>query len=383
MANKIIRVGVSGISGTVGFAFCSNLRFNRNYQIQALHREPRSKDAEQLQRLCAVHQNFTGINNINLISNANNEFNIDALEKSVNETDAFIHLAAYSRRKIPDDQAGEVLKTNVLWTAVLSRMALKAKAKRFIYASTTLIYDCFVPKNLCKTGAEEKEGLSENVALDMAAYKDWLAKVTPLINQYSSEMTRNEKVDDPSAFIAALLAQYPIPNGTRDLYPLSKYMGEQIVSGLWDNGIEGINLRFSPIFGPSPVDSPTRVIPFIISLINSGKELTAMPWSTCMIYLNDVITAINNAVMNPITRENSTIHLGPHLKRYPQIEVIRHLLKAAGKQEPIKLIEAPQRCDNMLDTSRAQQELILPETPIEEALKDTYEYFIGNRLGKK
>ncbi len=334
-----MRIGITGATGTLGHALIQEVTI-------------RQKQPVEIQAYRRMH----------------NDIDLDASRRVMTNTDVFVHFAAWTAHKIPENKAAEVIKTNVLWTAVLVRLALESRTARFIFASSRMVY------NLAKAAPE---GVTEDAELDLSQYQGWLTNVLPQIYTYAGEFIRRAEGESPQEFCSYLLARNPIPNGARDLYALSKYMGEKIVSLFWLSGREGICLRFAPVFGPSPVDRPDRAVPMLINMINSGREVTVMPWETAFLYLGDLAPAMAQALDAPVERKESVIHLGPHLRRYSQEAVARMLLKISGKELPVRAINAPPRRDELLDVSRARRILCLKETPIETALRETLKFFLG------
>ena len=214
-----MKIGVTGATGTIGFAFCRQLQESMaRVNINALCRKPSFPD--QAQKYATVKE---GLQGIKWVETGIETLNPATLRQLTDQCQVIAHFAGWVAHKIPEDQAGNVIKLNVLWPAILSLLARESGATRFLYASTRMIYG-FIPKT--PEGEKIKAaGLTEEALLDLSEYKSWMETTLPEIPGFAADYVRGSSTNIDS-FVSHLLQAHPIPNGTRDLYGLSKYMGE-------------------------------------------------------------------------------------------------------------------------------------------------------------
>jgi len=141
MINMTIKTGVTGATGTSGFAFCRQLQESMaRVNINALCRKPSFPD--QAQKYATVKE---GLQGIKWVETGIETLNPATLRQLTDQCQVIAHFAGWVAHKIPEDQAGNVIKLNVLWPAILSLLARESGATRFLYASTRMIYG-FIPK---------------------------------------------------------------------------------------------------------------------------------------------------------------------------------------------------------------------------------------------
>jgi nucleoside-diphosphate-sugar epimerase len=367
-----LTVGVTGVTGTIGHAFCRDIIKNRpDVRINAYHSTASAPGSDRRRRLDIVQRELKG-GNINWVDYRDNYLELDALKQLVGGSDIVVHFAGWVDHKVPADRVRYVLEANVVWPAILSALAWECRAARFLFASTRMVYTltaAAIPANGIS------EGFTAQVKPEYVNYGD---KFIQAVEQYACLYAKGQAKATPAEFIAGFMKKNNLAEQWgKELYGLSKFWGEKLMAGLWEAGLTGISLRFAPVFGPSPVDSQTRAVPMLIGMVRSDKEeITVMPWENGFLYLKDLVPALVAALDADISRPEAVVHFGPHLKRYSQQAVVECLLAIANKKIRIRtLTNFPERKDELLDVGRARRLFGLKETSLEKALEETYRFF--------
>lgn len=142
-------------------------------------------------------------------------------------------------------------------------------------------------------------------------------------------------------------------------------------------------LRLFTPFGP--FDSPIRLIPYtILSLLNNGVPFIKNPYSgRDFIYMKDV-----SSIYYALSRKPETIEVGDVFnlgtgKLTKVIDVVRYLFSLADVNyvEPAIDINGSEEFlyANQQDTNRVLLKLNLTFTPLEDALRKTFDWFIQNK----
>ncbi|MFH0886605.1 MAG: NAD(P)-dependent oxidoreductase [bacterium] len=299
---------------------------------------------------------------------------IDATRAHLKDCVALYHLGGWVGHKISEEALPGAFASNVLWTGALAKLSAEARVQRFIFASTRAVYD-FVPREP-GVSLTVNEQTAINLPLDL---NDWKDKALLAFNGYLEGFLTGRDTQTPEDFAKDYLAKNTLPNVPKNLwYPLTKLMGEEITSSLWDNGVEGISLRLKPVFGPSPVEQYNRTVPRTIKrLLETGKE-TAWPESCGYLYLEDLIYALEALSHEDLSIPPKTkvILLGYNKQNISQLDLFNVIAALLNPEFTVDLkSDANAREDEIFDSNLAAKILGLNYTGFGDVLRTTVGHF--------
>ncbi len=298
-------------------------------------------------------------------------------EERLGGCEIIYHLGGWAGHKISEEEFPDVLLSNVLWTGLLAGSAQQKKIKRFVFASTRSVYDFIPRKPEVPLVVNERTRINLPIKIDR-----WKEKALLAFNDYLGFFLRGATDQSPQDFCREYLMKNPPPNLRQNLwYPLSKLMGESFVSSLWKQGIEGISLRLKPVFGPSPVEHDSRIIPKTVARLKENHSMTAWPEKGSYLYLEDLVSAL--MVLNPAMSDSvrippgtRVILLGQKRQLISQFSLLKKIAAALNPRFKIDFDPlAPKREDEIYDGSLAEDLLGFKPTPFKEALEKTVKYY--------
>lgn len=305
----------------------------------------------------------------------------DALQKMSEELkgcDVIFHLGGWVDHKVSEENLSRAFALNVLWTMALALLAEENGIRRFVFTSSRSVFD-FIPRpTSAPPVVNEKTPIS--LPLEIAEWKD---AAILAFSDYLREFLSGKTSLDPEDFCGEYAVKNPLDALAGNLrYSMTKIMGEEIVGDLWSRGVEGVNLRLQPVFGPSPVDYDSRTIPRTVQRLIANRVETAWPVSCGYLYLEDLLYALELLALPDGNFElpfgTKLILLGQHRQTVSQFELYKQIAAMMNPDFRIELNEKEAvRADEVYDASLSMFLFGLRYTPFSCALRRTVESIVA------
>jgi UDP-glucose 4-epimerase len=175
-------------------------------------------------------------------------------------------------------------------------------------------------------------------------------------------------------------------------YSTSKAMGEHLCHALGQRGLEYTIVRFFNVYGPR-LDAPHhgRVLSVFIGQLLDGAPITVIgdgSQTRCFTYVDDAIKAVVAAGLRP-EAAGGTFNIGANIET-TIIELAQTLVRVSGGEGRIVFI--PQESAyargyediaRRVPDNRLMREVlgVAAETPLEDGLKATLEWFVADKAG--
>lgn len=263
----MLKIGVTGATGTIGQYLLKHLSQNNNLEIIALvRRSPRSVPKN-------VRLTFGDL------------LSMGSLRTLVEKSDIIVHLAARNPQT-PEKDREEMVSffgINTCATAALAKFTQKYH-KRMVHVSTVSVYDLSERNTGTFDECEPLPGRVDTCAWVGDIKQDFERTIAAWIDG---------KLNDPTSEVNCILTTKPPPSN-ESIYALSKFLGEYWVAQLPNS----IILRLSDVYG-SDEEGSDRMIPQIMRALLSGGE-TYVDFGprkhVSFIYIEDVMRAITSSI---------------------------------------------------------------------------------------